>query len=415
LTDIVFYARYPDRQGKPIDPKTEKDVVATWRGILNSEVKPALAGPVPEGPAAETPVAAPVGAQPDAGALAPLLDQLKGQEPVKAIEDIVTSLTEIQANVDSPGADTSKWSKKLWEAIPDTSLHKLYKEGSDAQYDEMTALLGSARELVSGLTTAALQAIVPEISDTQTAQIIGYYHQQLNTLTPFFTQMANMNILHKGKSDAWRRTCNVTSLSMVLLSLGVGADAFNGDKDLLVKIANHLEPSINSWDNLMALRMPDFVQFVAVLTEYKDGPDEGFGTRVDAARDTVAPKVSTTLNIFTAIVKYFGVNRVHSGEIDSKGTAKRKNEDLPADKQLDPESFKTETFKADVMREVTPWINQGGQIVVNRPGHYLRLQSIDDSGVTLDDPGDEGKNYHVTWAESNSIGHFRSWQVFKKA
>jgi hypothetical protein len=67
------------------------------------------------------------------------------------------------------------------------------------------------------------------------------------------------------------------------------------------------------------------------------------------------------------------------------------------------------------LREVTPWINQGGQIVVNRPGHYLRLQSIDDSGVTLDDPGDEGKNYHVTWAESNSIGHFRSWQVFKKA
>ena len=428
LTDIVFYARYPERQDKPIDPNTEKDLIAVWKEIYSNEVKPALAAPVQDAPeqtpGQETPAGeteAPVAVDPgESGPVEALLAALADHDEIQAINAVVVSLTEIQNAIDGPDSDENGNEKKLstrklWQAIEDTSQYALYKEGSDEQHDQMVALLATAREQVSGLTTQSLQSVVPEITDEQTAQIIGYYHRHLNTLTPFFTQQANMDVLHKGGRDtAWKRTCNVTSLSMVLLSLGVGADAFSGDRTTLVNIAQHLEPSITSWEHLMSLRMPDFVQFVAVYTEYKDGPEEGFGDRVDKARDTVAPKVSTTLDIFTAIVQYFGVERTHSGYIDSHGTAIRTNKDLAADKQLDPNSFKTSKFKADVVSKVSPWIDAGGQIVVNRPGHYLRLQNFDDSGVTFDDPGDEGKNFHVSWDESNKIGHFRSWQVFEK-
>lgn len=47
LTNIVFYARHPDRQNSPIDPNNEPDAVKEWRTIRDAEVKPALAAPPP--------------------------------------------------------------------------------------------------------------------------------------------------------------------------------------------------------------------------------------------------------------------------------------------------------------------------------------------------------------------------------
>ncbi len=47
LSNVVFYARHPDRQGSPIDPATEPDAVKEWKTIRDNEVKPALAAPPP--------------------------------------------------------------------------------------------------------------------------------------------------------------------------------------------------------------------------------------------------------------------------------------------------------------------------------------------------------------------------------
>jgi hypothetical protein len=42
LTDLVFYARHPERVGKPLDPVNEKSLVTEWRAIRNQEVRPLL-------------------------------------------------------------------------------------------------------------------------------------------------------------------------------------------------------------------------------------------------------------------------------------------------------------------------------------------------------------------------------------
>ena len=47
LTNIVFYARHPDRQNSPINPTAEPDAVKEWKAIRDNEVTPALAAPPP--------------------------------------------------------------------------------------------------------------------------------------------------------------------------------------------------------------------------------------------------------------------------------------------------------------------------------------------------------------------------------
>ena len=52
---------------------------------------------------------------------------------------------------------------------------------------------------------------------------------KLARIAPFYTQQANANILSTTTTKAAMRTCNVTTVSMVLEGLGKTTGDFNGN------------------------------------------------------------------------------------------------------------------------------------------------------------------------------------------
>ena len=61
-----------------------------------------------------------------------------------------------------------------------------------------------------------------------------------------------------------------------------------------------------------------------------------------------------------------------------------------------------------------PLLDQGKQLVVNRPGHYVRLESVGVDGVLIDDPAFLGKQILLSWEEAYQEGFLRSWVVVSK-
>lgn len=197
----------------------------------------------------------------------------------------------------------------------------------------------------------------------------------------------------------------MTSLGMTLQSLGLKPADFGGDKAMLLQIAQHFDASFKTFADLEGLRMPDFLQFVAIYLQMPKVTGKDFGKRVEKARTKAAPLLSTSLTIFEDVAGQFNVKRAHTGFIASTGSLKKKDPDAVV---------ATATYKRNVKKQLEPWLDQGGQVVANKPGHYVRLENIDDSGIVIDDPATKGKNFRMTWAKANEGGYFRSYMVFLK-
>ena len=99
-----------------------------------------------------------------------------------------------------------------------------------------------------------------------------YFYRKLARLGPFYTQTANANILSTSKADAARRTCNVTCVSMALEGLGKTAADFTGDSTLIENIFSLLSLGGGS---ATGLRLPDYMQIVAIYIEMKRGTSPG--------------------------------------------------------------------------------------------------------------------------------------------
>ena len=73
-----------------------------------------------------------------------------------------------------------------------------------------------------------------------------------------------------------------------------------------------------------------------------------------------------------------------------------------------------ESYQSDFLQEVTDALNSGHQVVVNLYKHYVRLQSIENDGFTIDDPGTyTGNAVKVTWAEAIADAYFRKYIIVK--
>jgi hypothetical protein len=356
-------------------------------------------------------------------ASSPLPIQCRQRLPVEPVQQTIARLVHpkialleisdralkmVQGYLEAPSApldtkaERKRWQGRLWTKLTDTGLYRRYKEAGGSVTRAIVWFIGWMRKVVNSLTTRELGVVASVLR-----RIKGYYHRRLNSYAPYFTQMANRNLLWKktGRktSEAWRRTCNMTSLAMALQASGVTTSDFAGDKALLAEIGRKYEPAIESFGDLESLRMPDFLQLVAIYIKYEGGNDAEFDKRVDTARQKAAKMISTTLQAFESIAATFGVRRVKQGFIRSTGSQKEKN--IQTDVQ---------EYKAQVLKGLGPWLDVGGQVVVNRPGHYVRLESIDDDGIVIDDPATKGKNFEMSWKEANEGGYFRSYQVFLK-
>jgi len=250
------------------------------------------------------------------------------------------------------------------QRIHDAESRAAYSEHMD-NHSQSVAAMASLRETIKKLTPDELQ-----VPMDQFRALIIYLNQKTNDLAPYYTQMGNINLLEGEGHRAWKRTCNVTSLSMALEGLGVGPSQFSGDVALLQRIGAALEPwrfgeelaedqrvadlkaraakrnaknkhkgasaptiaSEDDWgacfSSLDKLRMPDFVQYVAVYHSFNHShatgkknrvghtaPEKAFLQGVLVARDHAAGSILST-DTLVQIAKQFEGVQATSGTID---------------------------------------------------------------------------------------------------
>jgi|GEM_PF-2227399 len=333
------------------------------------------------------------------------------------------------------------WKRKVWKRLTDPHIYRRYKEAGRNLRGLIVLTVGWSRDIINSLAAKVLG-----VTKRVLLEIKSYYHRLINTYTPYYTQMANINFLWKGGSKAWRRTCNVTSMSMVLNALGVSPGDFTGDRTLLTRIGTYHKSDLTDFSDLTALRMPDFLQLVVIYIKYQTASGTRFEQRAGRARKAAAKIISRSLKIFEQIAHLFKVKKTKTGFIPSYGAQKKALEkkinkkkqklrkkhnaktisDTEFNKQMSelnrqlqdlPDKLKSYTarkYKQRVMAQVGPLLNAGGQIVVNRPGHYVRLEGFDKKGIIIDDPASKGKNFRISWTDANNTGYFRSYVVFTK-
>ena len=75
----------------------------------------------------------------------------------------------------------------------------------------------------------------------------------------------------------------------------------------------------------------------------------------------------------------------------------------------DEKSIPMQEYKERVRATIGAQVDRGAQVVVGLSGHYVRLQSLGDDHVIVDDPGRAARaNRKVTWEEARAMSYFAS-------
>jgi hypothetical protein len=154
-------------------------------------------------------------------------------------------------------------------------------------------IMDAARDQVAALTVSEFT------SPAEMKQVIGYINRQLNTHTIYYTQMSNANILSgNGLTAAWR-TCNMTVMAMMLEALGKSSKDYTGDLTKLQSLAGDYDEALgknnSKPEDLTSLRLPDFLQLVAI--------------DLAGSRDKAAGKI-TSHAFITDVARSFGLKVV---------------------------------------------------------------------------------------------------------
>ena len=170
-----------------------------------------------------------------------------GNHLLKGIYENITLIDSIWTD-QLPASDKSFF----WKKIKHTSNYYYYHELDAESNDKVTSLIKTSRDLIN---------YVP-VSDKFKVKL----HSELNKRSPYFTQMANEDHLWNLNqvTRAWARTCNVTSLAMVLGALGKNKSDFKGNWNILLSVARFLKPEIKNDNDLKLERFPDFLQIVVL-------------------------------------------------------------------------------------------------------------------------------------------------------
>lgn len=337
---------------------------------------------------------------------------------------------------------------------------KWHSEYSASEYSVLLSKISEIRSLILSL------------SDKRAAE---RFFTKINIYAPYFTQLHNKDILKTSGKAAPERTCNVTSASMVLSALGVSAAdcKYMGD-DRLYYVYDYFlcnqKIKFSAWkekfdsadttrENLASLRFPDFLQLLAVALKLDVSNP---GEKADLVLASAAHDVAHNINFLRSVIESFDKvsSPVTVGGIESPASREREinrwTEDFSkwrvddldkktltemrqkADGEPDDATKKSlnnelriaeenakrkfvnsapssEDFRKLVIDRVYNEMLGGSQVLLNRPGHFVRLQSIDPDevtgGIVIDDPYVEGKNFRESWVEARSKGYFRSYMI----
>jgi hypothetical protein len=241
------------------------------------------------------------------------------------------------------------------------------KDGTGAaQRDELVNRIAALRAQIGGMNLAGVPA-----EEARAIRAWGY--RQVNELSPYYSQGRNANLL-EGTST---RTCNLTSLAMTLEAMGITPSNYGGDRTILEQIRNAstsqggaTEKELDkAWgqnkekQGIDGLRMPDFLQLVAVAHEVEKGKTimQGLVKAWDA--------ILSAENLRTYGAK-FGVNawlRYGAGSAKGKSKAQQWQDTLGAE------------------------LDAGRQVIILLPGHFVRLQAVVEDGIIVDDPATGAK------------------------
>lgn len=311
--------------------------------------------------------------------------------------------------------------------------------------------------------------------DTQLGSIAPDVYHYLQDVAPYYFQSRNVDVLEEFKEKPPKgspekiskkltdtRTCNITCLAMALENLGLGpgnyspqatvervASYFMNEQENAAQIGVAAGEKTGLADadhqvkgkGLEGLRLPDFLELACIAEKctpqstfqeindarwavWNEITDFGFLKHVAAkfgvAMRTEKLKDASGTDISSALRKFGKQHRLktktHAGvedmvEARNKGDAKYAAEQAAIDADTGP--IDVDQYKAAVTEQVGPSLDAGKAIVVHLSGHYVKLQSIDDAGIVVDDPGSKTKsNRRVLWGEARAMGYFQHWYLF---
>lgn len=137
-------------------------------------------------------------------------------------------------------------------------------EEMEAERAKLRTAVDNARDQIAALTAVEFGG-----SEQELKQMRAYLYREVNANTVFYAQGENANILHGNGHKAAGRTCNMTVIAMILEALGKSASDYNGgDISSLIPIAAEFGEALGvnnaNPDQLTTLRLPDFMQLVAL-------------------------------------------------------------------------------------------------------------------------------------------------------
>ncbi len=319
--------------------------------------------------------------------------------------------------------------------------------------DELVAGIGVLRSQMdrfkgSGLDAKKLQAFRAAV------------YRAIQDLAPFYFQSRNIDVLELPPAGD-TRTCNVTSLSMALESLGRSAANYTGDRAAILAIAAHYLHKVqgdkaspdgavdavggkdSSWAAVSQLRLPDFMQFAAIARELK-GPATEASIKAAAQRAWNSIKGHGDL---VALAKQFGVGaeikrfdatgtkgkasdydvlRAHgktnrsvtNNPVEKYINAVRRGESALAEK-LRPayekaisgagieDRLSLDDYRQHVISAIGADLEAGRAVVIGMANHFARLQAVHPEHIIVDDPAQAVRSGTVTkYEEARAMGYF---------
>lgn len=426
LHDVVEHAcdEEHDKPDVPGGHKTDPDKPAPAPEVHEDEVKQAPEEPVTPRP----PVVVPAGA---ASLRDPELAAFLAAQNNAAVNMVAHQLADAE------------------QAFDDIKQSQNEEIGKDR--DKHVAQLGMIRQGIGALDKAGLDPTV-------LPQVKAKLYRAVQDLAPYYSQGRNVNVL-EGEST---RTCNITSLAMALESLGVSAGAYKGGHEKVLAAANYsvYRDRIRSeakhttggtggdWGQMIGLRLPDFLQFVAIADCAGGTSDSAVLAGAQAAWNKIlsiyflselASKfgVGGSVKTFTtdtgakkqgydALSNFGGAHRKdveHLVDARNKYEASGAEKDKAAYEKLLAREQKAmdgdgkldiADYRNAIISQVGADLDSGAAIVVSISGHYVRLQAIHDDHVVVDDPGrTERSNRKVTWEEARAMGYFKHRLVLR--
>lgn len=240
----------------------------------------------------------------------------------------------------------------------------------------------------------------------------------------YYSQTNNADVLYAHGHKARARTCNITTISMVLTAFGVKTNQTKAtiDTRVLAKLYDHFKSKFTQ-RSLYELRFPDFLQLLAIYLklEFKQLVDFD-KNNIEAARRNAAASI-TNWAFMDAIAESFDnilleSKSVFSGQINTglkslgeqtrvlnKQTPKQTLSDGIADRVIS-----LNAYRQQVLATIGKEQSLGYQIIIHEFGHFTVLLSMDASGIRHHDPGKiQGGNMRKTWDEARKKGMFSGY------